>query len=74
MTPATARVLQTWQDMQRPYRACELCKHAVALLLPAGELACGNVRVRGQHAPLPLPQARAQGGGCGPDAWQQVPR
>lgn len=75
MTPATIRVLKTWQEMQRPYRACELCAHGSVTLFPLGEQQCHNIKVRGQQRPpVPVAQARAHGGGCGPDAWQMVPR
>jgi hypothetical protein len=51
-----------WLSAERPYRACDLCSHGLTL----GSHRFCSLGDRGR--PLPVPDARAPGGHCGPDA------
>jgi hypothetical protein len=52
------------------YRACELCTHGRST--DAGTRLCTEQTVAGIHRALPVEQARAAGGGCGPDATRMA--
>lgn len=56
-------MLRKWNEAQAPYRACDLCSH---LRL---EVIGGAKRCQGEGKnPIPVSEARALGGHCGPEA------
>jgi len=55
----------------RPFRACELCDHGQTVL--QGQRRCTHPSAAGTSQGVPVHQARALGGACGPEADLMLP-